>query len=54
LAAGFDEIQAPDILSVLERAEIIRRAGPEGVGELPEVRTTSVGAESEPDGPIEP
>ena len=54
LTAGFDEIQAPDIRSVLERAEVMRRAGPDGVGELPEVRTTSVGAESESEGLIEP
>ena len=54
LTAGLDEIRAPDIRSVLERAEKMRRAGPDGVGELPEVRSTSVGAEGESDTPVEP
>ncbi len=54
MTAGLDEIRAPDIRSVLERAEKMRRAGPDGVGELPEVRSTSVGAEGESDTPVEP
>ncbi|MFT5285115.1 MAG: hypothetical protein ACI8TQ_001276 [Planctomycetota bacterium] len=44
LTKGSDQIQAPDIRSVLERAEVLRRAGPDGVKELPEVRVVSIGS----------
>ena len=45
LSKASDQIQAPDIRSVLERAEVLRRAGPAGVKELPEVRVVSVGSD---------
>jgi hypothetical protein len=48
LVAGPDVMTAPDIRSVLDRAEVLRRAGPEGPASLPPVRDTSVGGD--PDG----
>ena len=47
LVEGPDVLTAPDIRSVLDRAEILRRAGPEGPASLPPVRETSVGGQSE-------
>ena len=46
LVAGPDVMTAPDIRSVLDRAEVLRRAGPEGPASLPPVRETSVGGQS--------
>lgn len=43
LEEGPDVVTAPDVRSVLDRAEILRRAGPEGPETLPPLRETSVG-----------
>lgn len=40
LEPGLDEITTPDIRSVLDRAEVLRRAGPEGPRALPPARVT--------------
>ena len=47
LDAGPEVVTAPDIRSVLDRAEVFRRAGPEGLASLPPVRETSVGGQAE-------
>lgn len=45
LRPGLDEVTTPDIRSVLDRAEVLRRAGPEGPRALPPARITSFGNE---------
>ena len=47
LIPGSGQVESPDIRSVLERAEAMRRAGPDGIKDLPEIRVVSVGSEDE-------
>ncbi len=47
LERGLDKITAPDIRSVLDRAEVLRRAGPAGPRALPPTRMTSLGRPAE-------
>jgi hypothetical protein len=49
LVPGLDAITAPDIRSVLDRAEVLRRAGPEGPRFLPPSRETSLGRPGRPE-----
>ncbi len=46
LESGPDEITTPDIRSVLDRAEVLRRAGPDGPSVLPPARITSLGSDT--------
>jgi len=51
LEPGLEELTQPDLRSVLERAEALRRAGPEGPRVLPPIRTTAPQANEQTEEP---